>query len=457
MSFVQDLYINGNLTVNGTTSTINSETLNVADKFIYLNNGYIGAATESGIIINRVATEQIGPVNAANGSEFHNSDVIDWMNLFNPGDILQISGMNNKLNNGLFEYNNGDDTTITIKTSNTFAQTTVYPESGSNGKVSLVNITMLKLGTDGKWYSVSGSNTGAFVTKQILLSGDSLSNNSITLLDETNQLRLGTTGVATINAAVTADATFTIPTGTGSGDFVFNNSTSTLTNKTLSAAVIKDTVATTLGIQIQSTSTGISANKILTLDVLDANKTLKLGGNVDIGSTLTTVGAFSTAAAFAVTGSNAITLATTNAGTITLPAAPSTLASLTGSETFTNKTLTSPSISGATLTGTTIINILDNVVSVVATYSSGGAITLSALGKRINVFTGTSSFTVTLPTGVSGTTYTLINATTSSASVTINTFSGSQFIDNGSTTSIVMPLQYQRVTLTYVGSTWYMV
>src|SRR5690242_11301305 len=76
--------------------------------------------------------------------------------------------------------------------------------------------------------------------------------------------------------------------------------------------------------------------------------TLALNGNLSIAGNLTTAGAFTTTGAF---GTTLIQQATVS---LTLPAVSGTLATLAGTETLTNKTLTSPSINGATLATSTL-------------------------------------------------------------------------------------------------------
>jgi hypothetical protein len=71
------------------------------------------------------------------------------------------------------------------------------------------------------------------------------------------------------------------------------------------------------------------------------------------GYTVTLAGAVSTAAAFSTAGANALTLTTTGTTNVTLPTT-GTLATLAGTETFTNKTLTSPDINGGTIDNATI-------------------------------------------------------------------------------------------------------
>ena len=120
----------------------------------------------------------------------------------------------------------------------------------------------------------------------------------------------------------------------------------TLANKTLTSPVVT-TPAITGGTAIeltnfsvrdesaaydlvlQSNTTGINADRTLIFNVNNANRTVALAGNV------------TTAAAFTTAGANALTLTTTGATNATLPTT-GTLATLAGTETLTNKTLTSP-------------------------------------------------------------------------------------------------------------------
>lgn len=137
-------------------------------------------------------------------------------------------------------------------------------------------------------------------------------------------------------------------------------------------------------LQINNTET-LSANRALTITLGNAARTLSLGGNLTTGGTFTTsstfstTGAFSTAAAFTTSGANALTLTTTGSTNVTLPLT-GTLATLAGSETFTNKTLTSPRI------GTSILDTNGN------TY-----FTLSPTGSAVNGFTVTDAAANTSP------------------------------------------------------------
>jgi hypothetical protein len=85
----------------------------------------------------------------------------------------------------------------------------------------------------------------------------------------------------------------------------------------------------------------LAAGRTLTLNVNDAARSVSLSGDLTL------------AAAFSTSGANAVTLTTTGATNVTLPTT-GTLATLAGSETFTNKTLTSPTISGGTINNAAI-------------------------------------------------------------------------------------------------------
>lgn len=85
-------------------------------------------------------------------------------------------------------------------------------------------------------------------------------------------------------------------------------------------------------------SENLTGTRTLTLTVNDAARTVNIAGNVTLASSFTTSGA------------NALTLTTTGSTNVTLPTT-GTLATLAGSETLTNKTLTSPTINSGAFSG----------------------------------------------------------------------------------------------------------
>lgn len=116
-------------------------------------------------------------------------------------------------------------------------------------------------------------------------------------------------------------------------------------------------------------------NKILVVNS-SASGITTMPGLLTLGGTLTTSGAYGVT--LAISGSSA---------TLTLPTS-GTLATKSGSETWTNKTLTAPSISGATFSGTASGSI-SNLSVISATISGTPTISSATLGRTI--FSGTAS------------------------------------------------------------------
>jgi len=88
------------------------------------------------------------------------------------------------------------------------------------------------------------------------------------------------------------------------------------------------------------------------VDALDATTEATIEAAIDTLANLTSVQGqtLTLAGAFITSGANSLTLTTTGATNVTLPTT-GTLATLAGSETLSNKTLTAPIINGATLSG----------------------------------------------------------------------------------------------------------
>ena len=122
-----------------------------------------------------------------------------------------------------------------------------------------------------------------------------------------------------------------------------NTVTQTLSSKTITAPDINGGTAdslTSLSLRdenvaydliVQSNDASMGANRTLNLDVNNSTRTISFGGNITTTGDLNTAGAYQ------------LTLTQTGNTNVTLPTT-GTLATLAGSETFTNKTLTSPII-----------------------------------------------------------------------------------------------------------------
>jgi len=129
---------------------------------------------------------------------------------------------------------------------------------------------------------------------------------------------------------------------------------------------------------IFAVATAFTANRTFTLDLGDASRSLTLGGNVALAGALTTAGALVTSGAFS------ITLTATANTNVTLPTT-GTLATLAGSETFTNKTITAPIITAPKVTTSSFSNL-----------GNSGTGTITADLTTANTFkvTATGNFTL---------------------------------------------------------------
>lgn len=171
------------------------------------------------------------------------------------------------------------------------------------------------------------------------------------------------TGAGTSNTITTsAGLAGVISDETGSGALAFGTAP-TITGGTHTAITtlgIRSTGSGAFDLQINNTE-NLTANRALTFTLNDAAKSVNLGGNLSLTNSLTTMGDF------------ALALTTTNTTNVTLPTT-GTLATLAGTETFTNKTLTSPRI------GTSILDANGNPMAA-----------LTATGSAVNGFTWTNA------------------------------------------------------------------
>ncbi|MBN9484686.1 MAG: hypothetical protein BGO70_06810 [Bacteroidetes bacterium 43-93] len=116
---------------------------------------------------------------------------------------------------------------------------------------------------------------------------------------------------------------------------------------------IKGASANTLTIKPNET---LTANRLLNLKLNDASRSIDIAGDITLAGSLTTSGA------------NALTLTTTGATNIALPLT-GTLATIAGTETLTNKTLTAPVISSFINTGTMTVPTISGTL---VQYVEGG-------------------------------------------------------------------------------------
>jgi len=234
--------------------------------------------------------------------------------------------------------------------------------------VGQASITTLGTISTGVWQgSVIGSTYG----------GTGVNNGSSTLTLGGNVTHSGAytqTFTATANTNVTLPTTGTLATLAG---------TETFTNKTLTSPTINGgthTGITSLG--IRSTGTGafdltiansenLTAGRTLTVKVNDAARTVDLAGNLTLAGAFATSGAYST------------TLTVTANTNVTLPIS-GTLATLAGTETLTNKTMSTGSTWNGNVIGTTYGG------TGLSTYTTGDLVYASAANVLSKLAIGTA-------------------------------------------------------------------
>jgi hypothetical protein len=114
---------------------------------------------------------------------------------------------------------------------------------------------------------------------------------------------------------------------------------------------VEDGEGTSSALQLSSTTVNVNGTFKVGGYTVTVPAAVTFGGAFTSSSTVSLTGALTTAGAFTTVGAYGVTLTATNTTSITLPTT-GTLATIAGSETLTNKTLTTPIISTISNTGT---------------------------------------------------------------------------------------------------------
>lgn len=431
-----NLVVDGDLTVNGTTTTISSEIVNIADNYLYLNADYTAdTAQTGGIVVNvdpTTTTDTVGVGGFTAGVDaVSNPTVITTGSAtFSVGDIIQISGAADQENDGIYEVLSHVGTTLTIRgvgttgTVEDFTQNQFVTDITAQGDITHVNVAVLRSSTTGVFESAFGNTTGLTFTAlgvgNVSLQDAYEAGNTITtsategnvvitgtedVIISTSDLDVDTTASITLDAdAVSnftvAGANLTLSTTT-SGDVLVNsaaevdltagstvdiNATTTVTIDTADAA---DASGNDITITAGSSTAGGAAGASIILTPGDGEST-GAAGDVTISSpadedeallTLTSNGTSGNSASIYVGSNNPDGSVTANAGSLFLrddgASAVAYLNTSTGSGTSWTQLAT-----GGTVT-------------LQSAYENGNTITTSATEGDIT-FTGTEDFLITL-------------------------------------------------------------
>jgi len=254
----------------------------------------------------------------------------------------------------------------------------ITASGGVSGAVTSSNVTITGGTINGTSVGATTASTGAFTT--LSASGNSTIGGT-----------LGVTGALTASGGVTGALTssnVTVTGGTINGTSVGATTASTGAFTTLTSNSTTTLNGTTIPASVTLVST--AATQTLTNKTISgANNTLSNIGNASLTNSSVTVNGTSIALGASGTitavNPNALTIGTGLSGTsyngsaaVTV-AIDSTVATLTGTQTLTNKTLTSPTINTATISGGTI----NNTVIGGTTRAAGSFTTLDANGNVV--------------------------------------------------------------------------
>lgn len=168
-----DVEIAGNLTVKGTTVSVDSEIVQINDNHLYLNNNYTSnIAQTGGLVVNYFPQEEV--LSNVAGAAFTSKSTVEVdtnISGYTSGDFIQISGTPNGVNDGVYEVSSyvAPVITITVTEPNDFTKRGFVVDTTVVGTITRVSLSIIRCGTDGVWETANGSNVGFLTFRDILL------------------------------------------------------------------------------------------------------------------------------------------------------------------------------------------------------------------------------------------------------------------------------------------------
>ena len=174
-----DTYISGNLTIDGTTTSVSSQSLEVSNNHISLSTDYnTNVALQSCIGGVYLPTSlQDSAVSFTEGIPSTSNPVIETTgsDTFADNDLINIVGANIPSNDGIYEVLTHTGNTIAVRgigtdsTLTKFTQNQVTTDGTSGGTITKINYSMISTGTDGDWLQ-GKSSTVPFTTSKLITS-----------------------------------------------------------------------------------------------------------------------------------------------------------------------------------------------------------------------------------------------------------------------------------------------
>jgi hypothetical protein len=151
-------HVKGNLFVDGTTTSVNSEIVTIADNFLYLNQGFNTVGTETGgLAVNYSPT---ATTTTATGSGFTSITTVSTVGAatFGVNDIIQISGAVDGSNNGLYVVASHAANVLTLNTTvYGWNQTSFVVSVDTVAVIRKINVSAIRTNTSGDWQVGKGS------------------------------------------------------------------------------------------------------------------------------------------------------------------------------------------------------------------------------------------------------------------------------------------------------------
>jgi len=166
-----NMLVDGDLTVNGTTTTVHSQQVNIRDNHLYLNADYTTTVAETGgLVINVLPTATAdtvaaGGFTAGNGGVSNPTVVTTGSGTFSAGDIIQVAGANDQSNDGIFEVWTHVGNTLTIKGIGITGATVPWvlndfaTDATAGGDIRVVNVNVLEGNSSGDWQTAMVNTT----------------------------------------------------------------------------------------------------------------------------------------------------------------------------------------------------------------------------------------------------------------------------------------------------------
>lgn len=171
LSVQGDAAISGNLLVEGTTTSTRSEVVRIADNHLYLNDGYTTTSAQTGgLVVNYFptgssVTVDVGGFTAGVPAVSNPTVAVSGVLGLPAGVLLQVSGAANDANNGLYELLSEAAGVLTMRgigltgTVEDFTQNQFVTDSTVAGEVRMVNVSVIRAGTNGDWEVGEGLST----------------------------------------------------------------------------------------------------------------------------------------------------------------------------------------------------------------------------------------------------------------------------------------------------------